>query len=154
MLSFVESIEDVWELEEAIVRHGRGSKSVKECEIVWKIESADGVDFVRGFSKKHFSTGSPHRLMAARDDLMIHIGVLNMVDVLKMLVAKDPNAICASRLLMGLERGEVSMADVSDIEYMRSLGYKCFMLSDGISREQGMEALEFWRKYSARRSFK
>ena len=149
MLSFVESWNDVRELEEAIIRHGRGSRSLKDYEIVLKIESRAGLEFVvKDTAKKHFHNG-PYRLMAARDDLMIHIGVYGMPEALKLIVQKDPHAICASRLLMGLETGAVSMADLSDIEYMRSLGYRHFMLSDGISREHFQEALAFWQTYRA-----
>ena len=153
MLSFVEGASDLQELEEAIVRHSRGLKSLRECEIVWKIESRAGVAFVESLSQRHFVEASPHRLMAARDDLMIHIGVLDMPEALNTIIKKDPNAVVASRLLMGLEQGGVSMADISDVEYMRALGYKRFMLSDEISREHPKEALGFWQEYVRSRPF-
>lgn len=146
LLSFVESWDDVEELEEAIVRYSKGFVSVR-TEIILKIESAAGVDFVKSADRKKFgSVTSRYRLMAARDDLMIQIGILKMPDALQALVKKDPNAICASRLLMGLEKGAVSMADLSDIMYMRNLGYEHFMLCDTISREYGQEALDFWQQ--------
>lgn len=147
LLSFVESREDVLELEEAIAKHSRGTIPLEACRIVFKIESQAGLTFVAGLAKKHFAGNSPYRLMAARDDLMVHIGVRFMPAALRGIIDRDPNAICASRLLMGLESGAVSMADVSDIEYMRSLGYKHFMLSDGISREFSQEACGFWQEY-------
>lgn len=149
LLSFVESKEDVQELEEAIEKYSRGEIPLEECRIVFKIESRAGLTFVAGLAKKHFSGNSPYRLMAARDDLMIHIGVERMAVALQDIIEQDPNAICASRLLMGLEpeNGSVSMADVSDIEYMKSLGYKHFMLSDGISRERSAQACGFWQEY-------
>lgn len=153
MLSFVECADDVRELEDAIVLHSRGAVSVGECEIMFKIESHAGVEFVRGLPKKHFSADSPYSVMAARDDLMIHIGLMDMPEALQIIAKKDPRAVCASRLLMGLEGGGVSMADLSDLEYMRSLGYKHFMFSDGISREQTKEALAFWEAYAAQRPF-
>ncbi|MBI4118494.1 MAG: hypothetical protein HY455_03100 [Parcubacteria group bacterium] len=148
MLSFIESRDDVRELEEAIERHSRGAVSLEECEIVLKIESQAGVEFVRGLEQKHFSNGSPYRLMAARDDLMIQIGVGKMVGALREIAEKDPRAICASRLLLGLDGGGVSMADISDIELMRILGFKHFMLCDEISREHSKEALAFWQEYT------
>lgn len=147
MLSFVERRDDVNELEEAIVRHGRGTVDIEECEIVFKIESKGGVEFVRSLEPRHFQSGSPYRLMAARDDLHIQIGVLAMPEALALIANKDPRAMCASRLLMGLERGEVATADISDLEYMRTLGYSCFMLSDGLSRQYSKEALQFWQQY-------
>ena len=148
MLSFVESKDDVRELEDAISKHSKHRIDPADCEIVFKIESKPGVEFVRDtLTRKHFSEKSPYRLMAARDDLMIHIGLLEMPWVLGMIAQRDPRAICASRLLMGLKEGVVSMADLSDLMYMKSLGYQHFMLSDGISQEHGVAALTFWNEY-------
>lgn len=153
MLSFVESKEDVRELEAAIAECSRGAVAPEECEIVFKIESASGVEFVNILEHRHFSEGSPYRLMAARDDLLIQTGLLRMGNGLKDIAKKDPRAICASRLLLGLECGAVSVADLSDIEYMRSLGYQDFMLSDEISREYAAEAFAFWQAYIAAHPF-
>jgi pyruvate kinase len=147
MLSFVESLEDVRELEDAILQYWGRSKPFGKYELVLKIESNKGVEFVREAAPALLS---PYRLEAARDDLMIQIGVHKMPDALRIISQKDENAICASRLLMGLETGEVSMADISDLEYMRHLGYKTFMLSDGISREHFPAAMQFWQAYRAR----
>jgi pyruvate kinase len=144
-LSFTESWDDVQELEEVIV-HTRGSKPLREYEIDLKIESRAGVEFVTSAGKKLFRSNH-YRLMAARDDLMIQVGGCEMPDALKKIIKADPNAICASRLLLGLETGGVSLADISDLEYMRLLGYKHFMLSDGISRNHFQSALAFWKKY-------
>ena len=152
MLSFVESTYDLDELENAIEIHGRGSKRLADCEVVWKIESKAGMQLVAETQSSLFGGSSPHRLMAARDDLMIHLGVLAMPGACRAIVEKDPWAICASRLLLGLEQGAVSMGDMSDIEFMQSLGYKDFMLSDGISREHAKEALDFWQEYKAARA--
>ncbi len=139
MLSFVESLNDVRELENALGKYAATSS------ICLKIESKAGIDFTRETSAALLK---PYRLMAARDDLMIHIGAQKMPGALKTIIKKDPTAICASRLLMGLENGAVSMADVSDLEYMKILGYSRFMLSDGISREHFPEAIKFWREYN------
>lgn len=147
MLSFVEDAGYVLRLED-LIRACRGSKPAEHgLEIVLKIESQAGVDFVRRSRKAQVNRW---RLMAARDDLMIQIGALNMLDALKTIVAKDSKAICASRLLMGLAEssGEVSMADISDLELMRRLGYRHFMLSDGVSRNHFAKAMEFWLKYT------
>ncbi len=141
MLSFAESLADVGELEDALGKHIARSKTTRIC---LKIESQAGVNFV---NKTHFSVLQRYRLMAARDDLMIQIGGLNMLDVLKSIVKKDSNAICASRLFLGLEGGDVSMADISDLELMKLLGYRDFMLSDGISRDHFQAAIKFWQDY-------
>ncbi|MBI2030175.1 hypothetical protein HYT05_00990 [Candidatus Kaiserbacteria bacterium] len=153
MLSFVESKENVEELEEAIARHSYGSKSIDDCKVVFKIESQAGVEFVGRLERKNFVDESPYRLMAARDDLRIEIGLLNVMEALKLITDRDPEAICASRLLLGLERGDVSLADLSDIEYMRLIGYKHFMLSDEISREHSEKAFAFWQEYCLARPF-
>ncbi len=146
MLSFVESLDDGLELKKAIRDCLPASKkSLKDFEIRLKIESEAGVKFVQEVNDFELT---PYRLEAARDDLMIHIGVTNMLKALKEIIKKDPQAICASRLLMGLKEGEVSMADVSDLELMYRLGYKGFMLSDTISRLHFRQAVEFYTKWS------
>jgi pyruvate kinase len=147
MLSFVEEKEDVAELEEAIEELSNGRVSAAECELVFKIESAAGVAFVKSLNARNFSDDSPYRLMAARDDLMIQIGVLGMSSALAAIAAVDARAICASRLLLGVEKGGVSMADLADLEYMRSLGFRSFMLSDEVSREHFTEAVAFMEEY-------
>ncbi|MDP3792353.1 MAG: pyruvate kinase [bacterium] len=138
MLSFVESMDDVRELENALEKHLSRSK------ICLKIESQAGLGFV---NKTSVAKLQPYRLMAARDDLMIQVGVLNMLSALKLIIGKDQKAICASRLFLDLEKGDVSMADISDLELMRVLGYRYFMLSDGISREHFPTAIKFWQEW-------
>lgn len=149
LLSFVENKDDVTELENAIARHSRGRVNPEQCEIIFKIESQAGVDFVRGLTRVNFGEDSPYRIMAARDDLLIQIGLLNVPEALALMIDRDPGAICASQLLLGLEHGAVSLADLSDLEHMRALGYQHFMFSDEISREHSEQALEFWVGYTA-----
>lgn len=139
MLSFVESWDDVRELENAL------GKYVSKSKICLKIESQVGLDFVERIGTNLL--GTSYQLMAARDDLMIQIGLYNMTNALKTIIQIDPKTICASRFLMGLETGDVSMADISDLEYMRQLGYRDFMLSDGISREHFPAAIKFWQEW-------
>lgn len=139
MLSFVESWEDVRELDDAFGKH------ILETRVCLKIESQAGVDFVD--LSRTLTTLDRYRLMAARDDLAIQIGPFNMPKALALIAKKDRWAICASRLFMGLENGEVSVADISDLRYMKSLGYHDFMLSDGISREYFTAAMEAWQEY-------
>lgn len=147
MLSFVEDKNDVIELEDAIRTHSKGEFNADWCELVFKIESEAGIEFVKTLKPKNFSDDSPYRLMAARDDLMIQIGVLNMPEALRAIASVDPRAICASRLLLGVEKGGVSMADLADLEYMRSLGFRSFMLSDEVSREHFADAVAFMEQY-------
>ena len=149
MLSFTESMADVEELVDTMHLCSRGAALPEEWELVFKIESRAGVEFAQKASNKTFRKGSHYRLMAARDDLMIQIGVLDMPEALQIIAKKDPRAICASRLLKGLsgEENMVSMADLSDLEYMRYLGFQHFMLSDGISQRHAENALKFWQDY-------
>lgn len=143
MLSFAESADYIKKFEEAANSYG-----LKKLELILKIESQAGVDFVRKSSKRLFEK---YPIMAARDDLMVQIGGLKMMDALKTIIKKDRNAICASRIFLGLEHGTVTLADIEDIELMRILGYERFMLSDGISRKYFKEAINFWEKYMAAR---
>ncbi len=148
MLSFVESWDDIKDLEEAIAAYSPGKTPVSDYSIVCKIESEAGLDFVQKTKREEFQR-ERYQLMAARDDLMVHIGAKEMPDALRLIIDRDRQAICASRLLMGLEQGAVSMADVSDIELMRLIGYHHFMLCDNISREHSKEALGFLQEYDA-----
>jgi len=146
MLSFVEDMDYIVAFEELLKRYSGNGGSL-ECETVLKIESRAGVEFVRNANDNLLSE---YQLMAARDDLMIQIGILKMVEAIKVIIERDPNAICASRLLLGLEQdGSVTMADISDLQLMQSMGYKRFMFSDGVSRNHFKEAIRFWKKYAS-----
>lgn len=117
MLSFVESEADVEELRALD----------PEARVIAKIESRRGLQYVeraRGV-----------RLMAARDDLFRQLGGHGPATIaaLEQIVAADPEAVVASRLLTSVEDGgAVSLADVADVVLMARLGYRAFMLSDGV----------------------
>jgi hypothetical protein len=120
MLSFVEEAADVEEL----------LALDPEAEIIAKIESARGLDFVRDAFP---DLPRPVRLMAARDDLYLQLGPARILDALERIVRADPDAIVASRLLTSLEEErQVALGDVTDLALMRRLGYRAFMLSDGL----------------------
>ncbi|KKS37061.1 MAG: hypothetical protein UV01_C0014G0006 [Parcubacteria group bacterium GW2011_GWA2_42_14] len=143
MLSFADSLGYVRELEKALFDGSSAAARRKNFELVLKIESQKGLDFV-----KSAKVLRPYILMAARDDLMIQIGGIKMLKAMELIIENDPGAICASRLLLGLEQaGQVTAADISDIKLMQTLGYKRFMFSDGISRNHFEKAIEFWREY-------
>ena len=92
--------------------------------------------------------GKQATLVAARDDLWLNIGddKLAMVPALRLLVERDPGAIVASRLFTSLSRLPApDMGDVSDAFFMHALGYRAFMLSDGVSRNELQGALTAWR---------
>lgn len=133
MLSFVEQEADLDEV--------RSEFGPDNPNFILKIESAAGVDFVR--------SSSGHRLMAARDDLLINVGPRSILGALEQIIQQDPDAICASRLFSSLERRpQVSMSDISDLELMRKMGYRHFMLSDGICRYHFRPAIEAWEQFA------
>lgn len=111
-----------------------------EANVIAKIESRRGLDFARRLK----FAGGRHHLMAARDDLFINMGPnkRDFLPALRAIVRADPGAVVASRLLTSLEeRSEVSCQDLSDLELMRRLGYRRFMLSDGLCfREAAFQA--------------
>ncbi len=118
LLSFVETADDLAELRALD----------PEARIIAKIESRRGVELVRGGL-------AGAGLMAARDDLYLQHGddPCTVLDALEVIIAADPEAVVASRILTSLEDGELpSLADLSDLALMYRMGYRAFMLSDGL----------------------
>ncbi len=138
MLSFVEEEGDI-----AAVR-----ERLPNARPVLKIESPKGLGFVRGATA---SLLAGCQLMAARDDLMINIGENKaaMLPALKLLIEKDPECILASRIFQGIEQknGAITMGDLSDLRLMELLGYRHFMLSDGLCQRFFVEAIAAWQDY-------
>jgi len=118
MLSYVERLGDVEEVRELL----------PAAELVLKIESRRGLEFVRGFGAKQ------GRLMAARGDLYIEVLEPHRVlRALRDIISADTDAIVASRVLGSLAENAVpSSADISDVAYLISLGYRTFMLGDEV----------------------
>lgn len=141
MLSFVDSWDYVKAFEDLVRRSG----GLVIDELVLKIESMAGLQMIRNEESRQQLP--KYRLMAARDDLLIQIGISEMIAALIDIARLDPQAICASRLFMGLEQGAMTLADVSDIHLMQQFGYQHFMFSDGISRNHFAQAIEFWQNY-------
>lgn len=117
MLSFVERPEDAAEV--------RGL--LPDVELVQKIESERGLLHAR-------ATGAAHgRLMAARGDLYVELRPHQVVRALRALIAADPDAIAASRVLGSLARSPVpDCADISDVALLLALGYRTLMLGDEV----------------------
>ena len=141
MLSFVEGRADV----EAVRERLPGARCVL------KIESPRGLDFVRDATPADLEGC---QLMAARDDLLINIEPTRVaiLPALELIVRKDPEAICASRLFAGLESGkdgEPSLGDLADLRLMEQLGYRHFLLSDGLCQRRFAEAMRAWEDYLA-----
>lgn len=142
MLSFTERPSDIDELLELD----------PEANIIAKIESLRGLKFACGAYRRYRKRV---RLMAARDDLYINMGrdKLAIFQALQDIISQDPQAYVASRLLTSLETEDtVSLGDLSDWRLMEQLGFKNFMLSDGLCFQERacMNALSVVRELRRR----
>lgn len=131
MASFVESIDDLKEI----------LSLNPSANIISKIESLKGIKFMLEHSNLS--------LMAARDDLYIETRKsIETLKYLKLIIQKDKNAICASRIFTSLEHYEdVELSDYEDLELMYQMGYKNYMLCDNVSNYQLKKALKAWRSF-------
>jgi pyruvate kinase len=129
MLSYVEQPSDVEEVRAAL----------PGAEVLLKIESLRGLAFVRRHSARL------GRLMAARGDLYVEVvRPHHIVGALREIIAADPEAVVASRIFDSLARSPVpASADIGDVAFLMSLGYRTFMLGDTVCfrRESVLEAL-------------
>ncbi len=145
MLSFVEEWADVMEFEETYQACGRG-RDLPKSNLVLKIESQKGIELVEKNSKR---TLAEFQLMAARDDLFLgFVQKRNRIlDALKLIVAKNPRAILASKIMMGLLEypHELTLGDMTDIKLMSQFGYKHFMLADELT-DCFEEAMKNWQE--------
>lgn len=131
MASFVETFDDLAQI----------LKILPQAQIVSKIESIKGMEFISEYPIPN--------LMAARDDLYLETGQnYSILNHLKAIILRDPNAICASKIFLSLEkRDTVDLADFADLELMYSMGYRRFMLCDNVCNYCLVKALEAWEKF-------
>ena len=123
-----------------------------EAIAVAKIETQKGINWIADFYKDAVHSMRKHkikiRLMAARGDLYVELGMPRPEKVLKGLykIAKaDHTSIVASRILTSLrEQSRPVCSDITDIACMIQLGYKHFMIGDDICFQEDslMLALE------------
>lgn len=129
MLSFVEKPGDIDEVKGLL----------PQADLVLKIESQRGLAFA---VQNQARLG---RLMAARGDLYVEmIRPHRMPAALRQVIRADPQAIVASRIFDSLAYLPTpTSADISDVAYLVSLGYRTFMLGDNICqrRDSVIEAL-------------
>lgn len=129
MLSYVESPADVEEVRALL----------PGAEVMCKIETQRGVDFAR----RHGAACG--RLMAARGDLYVEVlRPHRIVGALRAIVQSDPHAVVASRVFDSLALSPVpESADIGDVAFLLSLGYRTFLLGDVIClrRDTVLEAL-------------
>jgi pyruvate kinase len=118
MLSYVESPTDV----EAI------QAIMPDAEIILKIETNKGLDYAQQHGASY------GRLMAARGDLYVEVlQPHKIINALRTVIAADPRAIAASRILDSLAFHPVpASADIGDLAFLLSLGYRTFLLGDAL----------------------
>ncbi len=118
MLSFVEQQADI----DSILSHD------PKANVIAKIESEKGLKYVEEcYDEKT-------RLMAARGDLYMELHWPHkMIDAVQDILAKDPDAIVASRILDSFAlQPEPSCQDVGDLDNLLRMGYRNFMLGDEV----------------------
>jgi hypothetical protein len=151
MLSFVQSSRDcerLWQLD-------------PQAEIIAKVEDIRGLRFV---AEEYPSMTCKPRLMLAADDLYIHLGndKTGMLDALRRVIAADPSAVAASRILTSLfdpeddRPREVALGDLAYLWLLASLGYCTVMLSDEICRVRSVFArvMEVYEQYHENSSYR
>ena len=125
-LSYVERQRDVDEFRELI----------GDSELILKIESKKGLEFVRnqtGFRGSYRKT----RLMAARGDLYVEVDHPHeIIAAQKLIIEKDPDALVGSRMLLSLFNSNVpSCSDICELELLKNMGYKSFLLCDDLCKK-------------------
>lgn len=129
MLSYVENLSDAEEVQ----------RLLPGAEIMLKIETQRGLEYAR----KHGA--SQGRLMAARGDLYVEVLRPHLIiGALHDIITADQKAIVASRIFDSLAYHPVpASADIGDVAFLLSLGYRTFMLGDAVclQRDSVLEAL-------------
>ena len=129
MLSYVEHPSDIEAVQELL----------PEARIMPKIETTRGLDFARRYGPAH------GQLIAARGDLYVEVlHPHRIITALRQIIAADPQAVAASRIFESLVYHPVpTSADIADVAFLLSLGYRTFMLGDSVclQRDTVLEAL-------------
>jgi len=101
---------------------------VGDSEIIAKIENLKGLEYVAREFKKQPNLS----LMAARGDLYIEVDKPHhILDALKLIISKDPEASAGSRFLLSVIHDAVpSCADLSEMAWLYDIGYRKMMLCD------------------------
>src|SRR5262249_2378153 len=128
-LSYVEEPEDVERLREIV-----GPAD----EIMLKIESKRGLSFVADAFRKEEGV----RLVAACGDLFVEVGRPHpILRALKLIRARDPEALAGSRMLLSVVQEPVpSLADLAQLAWIYDLGYRTFMLCDELCLKEDLLA--------------
>jgi pyruvate kinase len=125
MISFVEKESDITDV----------LSRDPDAEIMAKIESEKGLKFVEDIYPKYEDSV---RLMAARGDLYVWLEQPHKIlGALKKIIAADPKAVAASRILPSVTTINSYEApdcrDICDVGYLLQIGYRRFLLDDSVS---------------------
>lgn len=128
-LSYVEKQSDIDQFQELVG---------KDAEIWLKIESIPGMRFVNNDFQKRDNLV----LVAARGDLFVELDQPHhMIQALRQIIAKDPEACVGSRLLLSVIDSPVpSCADLVEIAWLHDIGYQRMMLCDEICLKENLLA--------------
>ena len=126
-LSYVERQSDIDQLQEIVGQ---------DAEIWLKIESIPGMQFVVHDFKKRDNLV----LVAARGDLFVEVEQPHhIIDALRIIIKKDPEACVGSRLLLSVVDSPVpSCADLLEIAWLYDIGYRRMMLCDEICLKENL----------------
>ena len=131
-LSYVEKQRDVDEFRELIG---------KDSEVILKIESKKGLEYVeKDFTTYNRSCGHDSfnvRLACARGDLYVEVDKPHhILAAQKLIIEKDSRAIVGSRMLLSLFNSNVpACSDLCELELLRDIGYKSFLLCDDLCKK-------------------
>jgi hypothetical protein len=135
LLSYTESQADVDRFLELVGR---------DAEVWLKIENERGLAYVQNeFVKRDNLT-----LVAARGDLYVELQKKHeILRALQLIVEHDPD-VAGSRILLSVVRGPVpDCADLSELAWLREIGYRRYMLCDEMCLHEDMLAIAvnaFW----------
>lgn len=129
LLSYVETASDVEEVRALL----------PNADVMLKIETQRGLDYARQHG------AAQGRLVAGRGDLFVEVlRPHRIVGALRDIIAADPQAVVASRVLDSLAHHPVpASADIGDVAFLLGLGYRTFLLGDALClrRDTLLEAL-------------
>jgi len=100
----------------------------KESMIIAKIENKKGLEYVANDYKPEKNLS----LMAARGDLYVEVDKPHhILNALKLIVSKEPDAYAGSRMLLStINRAVPDCSDISELAWLYDVGYRHLMLCD------------------------
>ncbi len=100
----------------------------KDSELILKIESKKGLNFVANKFRKNENT----TLMAARGDLYVEIDKPHQIlEAMKLIIHHDRKAFAGSRMLLSCVTHPVpECADFSELAWLYDIGYRTMLLCD------------------------